>query len=334
MRKSATRSTPPRYPQPGPVGGRLIRHLVAQMKNLPQPHIGSHILIGVSGGSDSTALALLLAKYGRQVISPTRLRILHVNHGWRGASSDADARWVRRRAKEWGIACTVVKALAARPLQGESPENRARNARKLIYLRYAARYNACLLTAHTQDDLAETILWRLMTGTFATQSEGIRFREGVEIRPLLGIRKTDLQAFLEEEGLEWREDSTNFDGQLLRSKMRLELFPRLESIFPRAVQRLAALAEVRPPNDAAISQKLGTTVGQLLSLTGTRIKSAHYQTLKNWRREPAANRVMLLPKGWTLRSEKASLTFSERWVLEKNLSTRKLKENGPKGGRS
>src|SRR4051812_45912614 len=85
------------YPKPGPVGGRLIRTMIATLREagvvLP---ITSDILCAVSGGADSLALAHLLAHYGRRIVPRPReqLTLLHINHGWRGRASNADARFV------------------------------------------------------------------------------------------------------------------------------------------------------------------------------------------------------------------------------------------------
>ena len=113
--------------------------------------------------------------------------------------------------------------------------------RKAIYENLARKYQARILTAHHGDDLAETVLWRILTGASQTHLEGIRFEEGVEVRPLLAVRKQLLYDFLKEEGLEWSEDSTNGDPRFLRARMRAELMPRLERIFPRGVQHLIDL---------------------------------------------------------------------------------------------
>jgi tRNA(Ile)-lysidine synthase len=244
-----------RYPKPRNTGGHLIREVIrslrAQGAALP---LNSHILIAASGGSDSMALAHLLANYGRRVAPKSKLKLLHVNHGWRGKESDGDAGFVKAKAKEWGIKAKVVR-LKDQPKSGESWEAAARAARKEIYRREAKALgrNTIVLTAHTADDLAETLLWRICTGAFATHSKGILPRHGIEFRPLLNVRKRTLQDYLKEEGETWHEDRTNHEGRFLRSKMRRELMPALEKIFPRAVDHLVDL--VRPMGSGRASVK-------------------------------------------------------------------------------
>src|ERR1700690_3581233 len=131
------------YSKPKEAGGRLIRKTVSELRRagmaLP---ISSHILIGVSGGSDSLALAHLILKYGRRVVDPSRVMLLHVNHGWRGKASDADADFVVRFGKRWGVPVLLHKLEppALEQLSGESWEDRARCARKAIFESEARRH--------------------------------------------------------------------------------------------------------------------------------------------------------------------------------------------------
>lgn len=223
-----------------------MRALVRGFKDLKlQLPLTSHILCGISGGSDSVALGVALARYGRRIVPAAKIRFVHVNHGWRGAESDADEAFVRRLAQTLEVPLVVVRA-RERPAPGESWEDHARRLRLAAFDR-TARELGCryVVTAHTGDDLAETRLWRLFTGKWETHGEGILSRHGNQLRPLLQIRKHELQAFLREEGIEWREDSTNHEGRFLRSKMRQELLPAIERIFPRAVSHLMQLAPKR-----------------------------------------------------------------------------------------
>lgn len=212
----------------------MIRGVVAAIREagfeLP---LSSHILCACSGGADSTALAVLLARYGRRV--GTRITLLHVNHGWRGKESDADEAFVRRLAKKLGTE-VVVHRLKEQPQDGESWEAHAREGRKAIFKRESRAYgNAPVLTAHTADDQAETRIWRFLTGSYATLGEGILSRHEVEVRPFLDFRRSEIVDFLREERQIWREDSTNADPRFLRARIRRELMPVIEEIFPGAV---------------------------------------------------------------------------------------------------
>lgn len=298
-----------KYPKPGDVGGRLIREVVGSFKRFesaPRLPIGAHILIAVSGGMDSMALARLLVRYGRRVGSVSQMRLVHINHGWRGKESDADEAFVRKAAKRWRVPISVFR-LKPDTERGRSPEEAAREQRKEIFDRLAKRYRVegqdpWIFTAHHADDLAETLVWRFFTGALETHGGGILFRQGQELRPLLRIRKRELAAFLKEEGESWCEDRTNFEGKLLRSRLRLELMPMIEYLFPRAVENL-----VRYALEAQTGEKPQTVAqGLLLSAAGVRTRKAHWDWLKS--QKPGS---LSLPEGWVLRSEKS------RWVLEK-----------------
>lgn len=232
------------YPKPGQTGGRLIRELIAFWRSsadFPDLSLGSQILsIACSGGSDSVAAAHLLVRYGRRIASRANLRLLHIDHGWRGDESRADAAYVEKLAAEWGVAFEKheLPPLGTGAAKGESLEKLAREARNRIY----DQQPGFVLTAHTADDLAETLLWRLAAGEAETHGGGIARRHGRVLRPFLFVRKETFRQYLREESVAWREDRTNHEGRFLRSKMRSGLMPMLEEIFPRAIENLAALA--------------------------------------------------------------------------------------------
>lgn len=231
------------YPSPKAVGGRLIRILVSSLrKNGIGLPLASHILCACSGGADSTALALLLVKYGRRVGAPERISLLHVNHGWRGTESDRDEQFVVRLGRKLGVP-VIVHRLREKPSKGDSWEAHARGLRKSIFLEESRKHSidglaALVFTGHQADDQAETRLWRLFTGAFQTLGEGILARHGIEVRPLLGVRRSELIAFLKEERQRWREDSSNRDPRFLRAQMRKELMPVIEALFPKAIQAI------------------------------------------------------------------------------------------------
>lgn len=207
--------------------------------------LNSHILCAISGGLDSTALATLLARYGHRV--GVRVSLLHVHHGWRGKESDGDAAFVETLARDLNVPCTVER-LDPKIFgkTGDSWENVARRARRKIYARHVRSVSKCngalVFTAHHADDLAETMIWRFFTGNLTHQPAGILPKHDFEVRPFLRVRKATLQAFLEEEGIQWREDRTNHEERFLRAKMRKKLAPVVEEIFPKAVENLVRSA--------------------------------------------------------------------------------------------
>jgi tRNA(Ile)-lysidine synthase len=164
--------------------------------------------------------------------------LLHINHGWRGRESDGDEAFTRALAKKLGVEF-VSRKLDEKPSSGESWEAHARSLRKKIYREESNNWGgAPVFTAHSADDQAETRLWRLFTGAFEELGSGILPRHGVEVRPLLEVRRNDLRGFLREERQKWREDSSNQDPRFLRAQMRQELMPVIERLFPRSIEAI------------------------------------------------------------------------------------------------
>ena len=228
------------------------------------PGLLKRSLIGVSGGRDSVALLHLLHSAGCR-----RLIVCHVNHGLRGRASGQDAAFVRKLAENLGYEFEGtklnVKALAKDRKQ--SIELTARNVR-LEFFAALVRKHRCarVILAHHADDQAETVLMRMLRGTgiggLAGMSEETEVVVGktklVLLRPLLGVRRSDIDAYVVAQGIRFREDSTNGVAEATRNRVRLDLIPhasavrghdvvpmlvRLAGIARRDDQLLSALAE-------------------------------------------------------------------------------------------
>ncbi|HPS69566.1 MAG TPA: tRNA lysidine(34) synthetase TilS [Candidatus Cryosericum sp.] len=206
---------------------------------------GMRVVVAVSGGSDSVALVHLLCalreQYGLQV------SVAHFNHRLRGADSDADQAFVENLAASLGVPCDTgtddVHAYAAE--HRLSQEEAARELR-LRFLRMTAITQAAdrIATGHTQDDQAETVLFRLLKGTGVRGLAGMAPRSGMMIRPLLPFSKQELQEWLVSQNLAWREDASNSDGRFERNFVRSQLIPLAESRFPAARQAVARTADM------------------------------------------------------------------------------------------
>lgn len=314
------------YPIPGPVGGKLIRDVIAALRatgKLSAQHT-SHIHVAVSGGPDSLALARLLTRYGRKVGDPARLRILHIDHGWRKESA-RDARAVEKFAKQWGISFRLIRAGArAKPQRGQSWEDAGRAFRKQAFRKLTGAGHL-VLTAHTADDLAETVLWRLLTGTSATHGAGILADDDGILRPLLGVRKRELLAFLQEERLKPLKDLTNLDPRFLRTRLRQDVFPELEKIFPRAVEHLGGLAR----QAARASETASSPVASAVSALRIPARAAHYRALaKSFTRGAEVKRTFEFPDGWRLTGR------GETWRFERRFERKKPRKSTNKSRKS
>lgn len=207
-------------------------------------------LVAVSGGADSVALLHLLVAHGFR-----NLVVCHLNHRLRGRASDGDARFVARLSRTLGLAVQCGRdQVAARARRDKvSVEVAARATRHSFFAACAAKYRCPrVVLAHHADDQAETVLLNLLRGaaglTGMTESGEHRVdgRRLVFLRPLLGVRRSELRGWLMERGLPFREDATNAEPLTPRNRLRNEALPLLAEILGRdpvpAITRATAIA--------------------------------------------------------------------------------------------
>lgn len=199
----------------------VVKHLKKTGLTLPL----KNVTFAVSGGSDSVAMAHLMLNWPGNLVDKTTAKIIHINHHWR-EDSYLDEELVKKLANSMGV---KFQAYHVKPIQlkNSSPESLAREQRKEIFSQYEL-----VLTAHNANDVVETILWKTMQGK--EYGVGIKIQHQNQLRPLLWCDKNLLQSYLLEQKVQWREDSTNHDGKLLRSKMRQKLMPMIKEIFPES----------------------------------------------------------------------------------------------------
>ena len=199
-------------------------------------------LVGVSGGRDSVVLLHWLVGLGYK-----RLVVCHLNHQLRGRSSDADARFVRKLAAKYDVDLEIgsrnVGAIAAK--RKLSVETAAREARYRFFAQVAKRRRCrTIFLAHHADDLVETFLMNLfrgagITGLSAMREIATRRVEDVDLtiaRPLLGAWRGDIDAYVEEHQLKFREDASNKNLMPLRNRIRRRIIPYLEKTIGRNIR--------------------------------------------------------------------------------------------------
>ncbi len=227
-----------RMPGQRPIGV-LERKLAAALDAADGPRAGEHLLAAVSGGPDSTALLAGLAALG-----PARglaLTAAYVDHGLRGTEGTLECGRVAELAKQLGVGF-VSRTVAVVP--GPGQEARARRARYAALAALAREVGATrILTGHTQDDQAETLVLRLLRGAGRRGLGGMRPARGRLFRPLLGVTRADVRRFLAERGLPFMVDRTNADLAFARNRIRRLVLPFLAAEFnPRLGSSLASLA--------------------------------------------------------------------------------------------
>jgi len=194
------------------------------------------IIVAVSGGADSMVLAALLHRCGAPIL------LAHCNFRLRGAESDGDEALVREWAGSQALPLEV-RHFDTRRLLEERGGNLQELARELRYswfeqLRREHGYEL-IATAHHRQDGVETMLINFFKGTGIAGMHGILPRQGRLIRPLLSFSKEELVAYAEQNGIPWREDSSNRKDDYTRNAVRHQLLPLAEKLFPNAVANLA-----------------------------------------------------------------------------------------------
>lgn len=205
---------------------------------------GKRLLIALSGGADSVALAVLLAEARAEY--HLTLYAAHIDHGIR-ADSPEDAAFCRALCQRLDIpfCCARLDVPAEARERREGLESAARRLRYEQLRRFKAELGAELIAlAHHMDDQAETVLMHLARGAGSGGAAGMRPLCGDLWRPLLGCRKAELTDYLRGKGLAWREDATNAVADNPRNAMRLHVLPELEKIYPQCVPAIARFASI------------------------------------------------------------------------------------------
>jgi tRNA(Ile)-lysidine synthase len=232
----------------------LLKHLVqtARQQQLFEP--GQHLLVGVSGGPDSTAMLALLVR-----LTPSwrlTLTAVHVNYGFRGAESDGDEAFVADMCRDWGIPLVIRRPALAKRRGQSSIQALARDVRYALMKDVAREVGADrIVVGHTADDQAETILMWMMRGSGLSGLAGMSFvREGMIVRPLLSSTRREILGFLDQEGLRFRRDSSNDSCRYLRNRIRGELIPVINRLAPAALRALQSQANLLRADDEYLEQ--------------------------------------------------------------------------------
>jgi tRNA(Ile)-lysidine synthase len=234
---------------------------------------GDVLVAGVSGGADSTALALVLADVAPR-LGARLAGLAHLNHQLR-AAADGDEACCRELAGRLGVAFDSrrVDVAAEARRRKTSVEDAARTVRYLFLGEVAAARGAtCVAVGHTRDDQAETVLLRLVRGAGPVGLGGIFPRAGQVVRPLLDVRRTEVEAWLRERGQDWREDESNEDRTIPRNKVRHELLPRLIEAFGAGVVDVLARQAALSRDDAEWFDLVATeTADRLVIVDGSSV---------------------------------------------------------------
>jgi tRNA(Ile)-lysidine synthase len=251
---------------------------------------GERVCAAVSGGADSVALLVGLVEantVSAQNKQPSGivLSAAHVHHGLRGEEADGDEAFVRELCGRLGVPLTVFRVDTAERMAAEG-EGLEEAARELRYRALRGLEVEAVATAHTLDDQAETVVMKLLRGAWTEGLAGVsavvegrgsmvphvsESRRGAPgsvagriVRPMLGVRRSEVEAFLRERGQAWREDSSNRDLSLLRNRVRHALMPALREFNPRVDEALARTAEIARDEEAYWQAEVARAVAQVV----------------------------------------------------------------------
>jgi tRNA(Ile)-lysidine synthase len=248
-------------------------NLLAEWRRLELPESDAEIVVAVSGGADSTALFLGLHELIIKELLRVKLTVAHLDHGLRD-DSPKDAKWVSRLAKELGYDIVVGRASLGRnkgaktrtSTPGGNLEQSARKARYEFLLKTAnKKKSGFVLTGHTLDDQAETILMRLLRGSAAEGLSGTlpvrKIAPGSQVklvRPLLSWgRHSDTEDYCRRRHIDFRADEMNDDETFSRVRIRKQLLPLMKSFNNRVVEALSRTATLLNEDAAALSAEAG-----------------------------------------------------------------------------
>lgn len=225
---------------------------------------GTRVIAAVSGGADSVGLLHML----RELAPEQLVGVAHFNHQLRGGESDGDEAFVA--ALTAGFQLPFYRA-GAEPGPGNLEQN-ARRARRAFFSELIAQGRADRIAlGHTLDDQAETVLFRMLRGSGLSGLAGILpvTVEGL-VRPLLGVRRADLRAYLEQHRIAWREDSSNASLKFARNRIRHTLLPELARDWnPRVVEALAHLGDVAYEEEVWWAGELARLGGVVVEAPGS-----------------------------------------------------------------
>jgi tRNA(Ile)-lysidine synthase len=240
---------------------------------------GDRIAVAVSGGADSTALLLLVHAANnlpRNALG-VGLSAVHINHTLRGEESDADQAFVVALCDGLGVPLHLhtVDTREYAKAHKETLEEAAHTLRYGFFQRLIAEGTVSkILTAHTLDDQAETVLMKLLRGAWLEGISAIApgfalpatstSPAGQILRPLLATRREDLRTYLRERNQAWREDSSNADQAFTRNRIRHTVLPILRQENPSIDQTLGNLAELAREEEARWDAELKRILPQLI----------------------------------------------------------------------
>lgn len=235
---------------------------------------GNKLLIALSGGADSVLALSFFDKYRRKY--KIQICALHINHTLRGSESDSDEEFCRMICNNLNIEFYSEKIDVSTFAKKEklSIEEAARNIRYKKLNAYLKISNSNkIVTAHNLDDNTETVLLNLFRGTGLKGLSGIPIKRDNIIRPFLSVNKTDITKYLNDEGIEFRVDSTNKESDFKRNYLRNEIIPKIKEKINKGVnQNILKMSQIAKKSDFIINDLVADNTSKFITYTESELK--------------------------------------------------------------
>lgn len=216
------------------------------------------VILGISGGPDSTALLRLLVEFA--LTKPIKIIVAHVNHGIRGRDSVRDELFVKKLSAKYKLKFELKRVRLA-GMAGVEEKGRA--IRRDFFEKLAKKYKArFILTAHTKDDNVETIVFNFLRGTGIRGLAGMQVLNGIYLRPLIGTHKKELLDYLKDIEQPFCKDATNDDATYSRNFVRKKILPMFERINPSFREGLIRNSKIFFEVDGLIRAKVREIVNK------------------------------------------------------------------------
>ncbi len=230
-------------------------------------NLSGTFIVAFSGGYDSMCLLDVLNKLNYDVVA------VHLNHNWRGEESFNEEQNCKNFAQSKGIKY-YTEIL---PDNVEKTETAARIERYKFFEKCAKKFNSnVIFTAHNFDDNAETVLYRIIKGTGTIGLQGISEHRDIFYRPLLNVKRKEIEAYCKKNQLMPNVDSSNFNVNYKRNFIRHKILPLLNEINPKAIDAINSLSQIAKEENEIINHYIGNNI---LELSEIEQKRAIYKIL-------------------------------------------------------
>lgn len=280
---------------------KFTRNLLTEWRKLELPFSDETMIVAVSGGADSVSLALALSELKERKKLNLSFIIAHFNHDLRGVESDKDAEFVKDLAEKLDFGCEIQNSKSKIKDQKGNLEENARNARYEFLSEIAEKYQSfAVLTAHTQNDQAETFLLNLIRGSGLDGLSGMHPVRDAEkktqsqianrksqillVRPLINwAQREDTENFCREHQIIFQQDAMNDDLKFSRVRVRKEIIPLLKNFNPKIVETLSNTANLLREDVEELQRNTPIFTGKLPQNELKKIsKSMRLRVLRKW----------------------------------------------------